>query len=231
MLKFLWIRGAVQDMISVGNSFWIQISFVHNIRLNNPIVLKFCTEHGSITVVLCAKFQYDWTTETNVMDERYFSRFEFEISFRRISAKTHGRYSPLGQGGFWIPIALSGNCKGTHSWMSCHQCSLLHKAFDTYDSQWGTLWTDPRLRSKCSNGNWEFERTTVIGQCLEFSLPQWHECVLYFDGLVHDYSNSRAFAMQLLQSCTKPSIYCKWTFYMTFKCKILGSCKHASFII
>ena len=28
------------------------------------------------------------------------------------------------------------------------------------------------------------------------------------DGLVQDYSNSIAKAMELLQSCTKPSIYC-----------------------
>ena len=28
------------------------ISYVHNIRVNNPIVLKFCTEHGNIYAVL-----------------------------------------------------------------------------------------------------------------------------------------------------------------------------------
>ena len=40
-----------------------EISFVHNFRLNNPIVLKFCKEHGSITAVLWAKCQNDWTTK------------------------------------------------------------------------------------------------------------------------------------------------------------------------
>ena len=30
---------------------------------------------------------------------------------------------------------------------------------------------------------------------------------LYFDGFVQDGSNSSALAMELLQSCTKPSIY------------------------
>ena len=35
------------------------ISFVHNIRVNNPIVLTFGTELGSITAVLCAKLQND----------------------------------------------------------------------------------------------------------------------------------------------------------------------------
>ena len=56
-------------------------SFVHNIGLNNPIVLKCWTEHGSITVVLCAKFQDDWAIEKNVMDWRNFARFEFKMSF------------------------------------------------------------------------------------------------------------------------------------------------------
>ena len=36
-----------------------EISFVHNIRFSCPIVLKFCTEHGSITAVLCATFRDD----------------------------------------------------------------------------------------------------------------------------------------------------------------------------
>ena len=44
------------------------------------IALKFCTEHGSITAVLCAKFQIDWTIETGVMDERDFARFEFKMN-------------------------------------------------------------------------------------------------------------------------------------------------------
>ena len=52
-----------------------EISFVHNTRFNNPIVLKFGTDHGWITAVLCAKFQNDWTTEAKVMDERGFARF------------------------------------------------------------------------------------------------------------------------------------------------------------
>ena len=32
--------------------------------------------------------------------------------------------------------------------------------------------------------------------------------IRHFDGLVQDYSNSSALAMELLQSCTKPSIWC-----------------------
>ena len=40
-----------------------EISFVHNVRFSCPIFLKFCTEHGSITAVLCAKFQNDWVAQ------------------------------------------------------------------------------------------------------------------------------------------------------------------------
>ena len=47
-----------------------EISFAHDLFISNPIILKFCTEHGSDTVVLCAKFQSDWTTQMDVMDEK-----------------------------------------------------------------------------------------------------------------------------------------------------------------
>ena len=50
-----------------------------------PILLKFCTKHDSDNVGLCAKFQNDWTTETDVMIERDFVRFRFKLIFRRIS--------------------------------------------------------------------------------------------------------------------------------------------------
>ena len=36
-----------------------EISFIHNINLSCLIILKFYTEHGSITAVLCAKCQND----------------------------------------------------------------------------------------------------------------------------------------------------------------------------
>ena len=55
-----------------------EVPFAHN---SCWIVLKFCSEYGSDTEVLNAK----WTTETDVMDERHFARFEFKMSFERIS--------------------------------------------------------------------------------------------------------------------------------------------------
>ena len=43
-----------------------------------PIVLKFCTEHGSDTAVLCIKFQDDCATERDVIDEQDFARFQLK---------------------------------------------------------------------------------------------------------------------------------------------------------
>ena len=33
--------------------------FVHNIHLRSLIISKFCTEHDSMTAMLCAKFRND----------------------------------------------------------------------------------------------------------------------------------------------------------------------------
>ena len=55
------------------------ISFVHNIRFNCPIGLKFCTEHGGDTAVPCAKIQSDRSTAAWVMGKRDFARFEFKM--------------------------------------------------------------------------------------------------------------------------------------------------------
>ena len=61
-----------------------EISFAHNLLCGYPIVITFCTEHGSDTAVLCAKFQNDWTTETDVMNEWDFARFGSKGSFGQI---------------------------------------------------------------------------------------------------------------------------------------------------
>ena len=39
------------------------IDFVYYIHVDCPIGLKFCTEHGSDTAVLCGNVQNDWATE------------------------------------------------------------------------------------------------------------------------------------------------------------------------
>ena len=62
-----------------------EISFAHSIRFSCPIVLTLCTEHGSDTAILCAKFQIDWVIEQKVMGKRDFTRFGFKMHFGRIS--------------------------------------------------------------------------------------------------------------------------------------------------
>ena len=78
--------GAVQYSISGWNSNSShQNSFAHNLFPSQPIFFKLVSEHRSDTVMLCAKFQNDSANETNVMHEKAFVRFEFKMSFRRIS--------------------------------------------------------------------------------------------------------------------------------------------------
>ena len=52
-----------------------EILFGHNSLLICRIVLKFCTQHGSITAVLCANFQNDLTDEMHILilNSRYVS--------------------------------------------------------------------------------------------------------------------------------------------------------------
>ena len=56
-------------------------SFAHNVFPGYPIVLKFCTEYSSATVMPCGKFQKDWRTETDFKRTRLW----VTMSFGRIS--------------------------------------------------------------------------------------------------------------------------------------------------
>ena len=49
---------------------------VHAIHFSDLIILKFCTEHGSITAMSCAKFQHDRATEKYIMGKHIFVSFE-----------------------------------------------------------------------------------------------------------------------------------------------------------
>ena len=64
-----------------------KIPFAYNLSISYPIVFFFsnCTEHGNDTAMLCANYQTNWTIEMEVMDKRDFARFEFKMSFGRIS--------------------------------------------------------------------------------------------------------------------------------------------------
>ena len=50
----------------------------HN--MGNPSETYLIPNFPSYAVVLCAKYQNDWATEIDAMDERDFARFEFKMS-------------------------------------------------------------------------------------------------------------------------------------------------------
>ena len=85
--------GTVQYRLSILNSNLTK-SCLSKTCFSFPIILNFFTEHGSDTAMLCAKFQDDWTIDTDVMDEQDFGRFEFKMSFRQLSyvAQHPGRF-------------------------------------------------------------------------------------------------------------------------------------------
>ena len=58
------------------------MSFTPNWFQSHKIVLQFCIEHGSDTVVLCVKSHNDLATEIDVMYRWDLARFEFEDEFR-----------------------------------------------------------------------------------------------------------------------------------------------------
>ena len=60
------------------------MSFVYIIHFHSLTVSKFCTEHGSITAVLWAKFQND-RANNQVMGKLAFAIFKFTIIFCGIS--------------------------------------------------------------------------------------------------------------------------------------------------
>ena len=94
-------------------------SLIHNIHVDNPIVL-------------CVKFQNVWTTETDVMDERDFARYEFKITFGRISliAQHHSCISvwplPLGLTGLPTYIFLHILSINISEYVSDHDVVALH---------------------------------------------------------------------------------------------------------
>ena len=75
---------------------------------NCPIILQFNTEHGCDIAVLCAKLQNIWTIGTTVMDKRNFARFQFKMSFGRISyTAQHPRFGAHKPNGLLAPFARS----------------------------------------------------------------------------------------------------------------------------
>ena len=59
--------------------------FGHNVLLGCQIVQTFDTEHGCVIALICANFQNDFSTATNVLYKLYFDRCESKMSFGLIS--------------------------------------------------------------------------------------------------------------------------------------------------
>ena len=78
-----------------------KVSFFYNIHCTPRIFLKFCTEHGSDTAVLCAKFQKNPSNRKESMGKRDFSRFHCKVYFgwvvyivTRSGVRKHGGLLP-----------------------------------------------------------------------------------------------------------------------------------------
>ena len=74
LLYWIPIRTSAYKLSSVEDLF------AHNLILICQIVSKCYTEHDSVTVVLCTKFQIDLTNDMNVIEERNFANFELKMS-------------------------------------------------------------------------------------------------------------------------------------------------------
>ena len=56
------------------------ISLTYSYFFVYPIIVKFCTKHGSIAAMLCAKFQNDWIIDTEAADIPDITRFKFMMN-------------------------------------------------------------------------------------------------------------------------------------------------------
>ena len=87
--------------------YWCALRFdvfrenTSHINFNCPIVLKFCTEHGNDTVVVCAKFQNGFTTAMSAMDQWDLVLFEFTMRLARIFYNSTAPYL----WGHWVQTA------------------------------------------------------------------------------------------------------------------------------
>ena len=95
---------------------------------NCLIILKFYTEHGSDTAMLCVKFQNNLTSEIDTVDEWDFMRFDFKISLGGIFYIVAVIQAGLHHNAYWwaFPIAINmwcnaarqdtSPCYGNKSW-------------------------------------------------------------------------------------------------------------------
>ena len=74
------------------------------------VFLKFHTEHGSCTVVLCAKFQKDSSTNVDIMGRWGFTRFPISKSYRCYIEMVPWFLLTLDHTGVFILVGSSSRC-------------------------------------------------------------------------------------------------------------------------
>ena len=79
-----------------------QISFFRKTFNSCPKTLLFCTEHGSYTAVICTKYQSDWTTVGDFMEEHDFARFQFKTDFDHLRFIETGPWYRVG----WLACGI-----------------------------------------------------------------------------------------------------------------------------
>ena len=78
LTPYLWSKDTLGDMVYPSETHFKrksrEISFIHNMRCNCAVLLKFYTENGSIAAVFCAKFQ-----KIGQKRNRLFARYGFKM--------------------------------------------------------------------------------------------------------------------------------------------------------
>ena len=109
-------------------------------------------------------------------------------------------HSPL------LPNHLCCDCFHPIQWVIPTQefFYVFHLTSYKYHEKWELIWCIMKMESILPGPSW------VSSQCFMLTDPMhitnWNKINYHIDGLVQDCSISSAFAMEILQSCTKPSI-------------------------
>ena len=86
-----------------------KIALAHNISLCQQILLEFCTEHGSITVMLSAKFLKAMLNKNEIMDKWDFVRFQImdRLSTLLQAAGIMDHTTPMALFPLWLSAVIS----------------------------------------------------------------------------------------------------------------------------
>ena len=142
-----------------------KVSFVHSFFLSRWNLLKFCTEHDSHAIVLCAKFQKKSSSIMNAW-ARYFLS---DLSLSRIPV---GLTTLLRAPDVWTDSPFC-------SWVACHPCSsILIYRYSWWRHDTTTLsallvvWE----RKSPVTGGFPSQRSSICGVLMFSLLLAWTNC-------------------------------------------------------